>query len=82
MFDLRHQKGLHKGNNSNSSNMGDNDNQQEAPKKGNKLENPDSIPSAGGQKIGEEHQGESKMLGENSRSESVDAAGNADGKSH
>ena len=46
----------------------------------NKLENPESIPTAGDKQIGEDHKGESKMLGDNARSESVAASGNADGE--
>ena len=54
--------------------MADNNDNQDSGEKevkkstGNKLENPDAIPSAGGKKIGEEHMGESKRLGENERS--------------
>jgi hypothetical protein len=51
--------------------MGDNDTQNvegAAKKVGSKFENPDSIPSAGGKKVGEEHMGESRRLGENERS--------------
>ena len=54
--------------------MADNDNENKSTgeetvkKTGNKLENPDAIPTAGGKKVGEEHMGESKRLGENERS--------------
>lgn len=44
----------------------------------NKLENPESIPTAGGKKLGEDHMGESKMLKDGQRNE--EESGDTDGK--
>jgi hypothetical protein len=58
---------------------GENTEQATSKQHTNKLENTDSIPSAGGKQLGEDHKGESKMLSDNARSESTTATGDADG---